>query len=363
MRAVWTAVSGLVFTLAAFGAEPTVGPISFIDGEFLTDQVSIGLDDETGQPELRLPRGTVPLASDDSVEAGETMVTIVSRQTTETRLRWLDRSGTVRWETRVAADRPVVPFGNAAALLPLDLHEPGIPFSLEILTPAAVVSRERPGATILDVVALEHHLVVSWRRGTDSSPAVAEVLDEQGGTAWIFEAPGARPPRVAVFGQRAAAVYPGRPGSTLDLVRSGEAAPRRLYLAGVLLTNCAFATDDSGILAWGPRDAVWIDEQPARVRWRKPLPGAARPLVSTTSFVTPVGGAVGLVVREPAAEGAWSTGLLLIDVERGGIRSRTELRESTTMPAAVGRFRHGNSERLVLGERIYEIAVPTEDDP
>jgi hypothetical protein len=355
MRAVWAGLIGFVFVAATLGAEPGLVPVSTIDGRFLTDRVSIAFQGDSGQPELRLPRGTVPLLPDDSVDAGETGVTIVSSRITETRLRRLDLGGAVQWEARVEPGRPVVPYGNAAALLPVDLHEPGVPYSLEILTSAGRVARERPGTTILDVAALEHHLVVSWRRVGESSPAVAEVLDEQGGVAWLFEAPGARPPRIAVAGQRAAAVYPGRSGSTVDLARTGDSAPSRLRLESVQLTHCAFATDDSGVLAWGPRGAVWIDDRPARVRWVTRLPGAARPLVSTTSFVTPVGGAVGLVVREPAADGNWRTGLLLLDVARGGIRGRISLRESAAMPSAVGRFRHGDSERLALGDRLYEI--------
>jgi hypothetical protein len=247
--------------------------------------------------------------------------------------------------------RPV-PFGRAVALIPLDLHEPGLPYAFEILSPdGRRQTIERPGRTILEVRRLESHLLVASR----GEETVGELFDENGLARWTFRAPGDLPPRVAILGERAAAVYPGRSASVVEIQDGATGGARSWTLEGAVLTQVALSTEGGGLLAWGPREAAWIDEERGGVVWRTRMPATDRPLASTTSTVTPVGGAILLVTREAAADGAWAVNVVFFDLDDGRIAGRRILHRSEEMPSAVARRPRGASERLVLQRHVYEV--------
>ena len=250
-----------------------------------------------------------------------------------------------------------VPFGDAVALLPLNLHEPGVPYSVRVVSADADVLIEREGRSILDVRALEHHLVIASRGTGFAAVTLGEVIDESGRVAWTFTAPGDVPPRVAVGEGRAVAVYPGRRESIVELQDAESPATGRWVVSGAVLTQAALSTGGDEILVWGPRQVAWIDASESGIAWRASVAGAARPLAATTSGVTPVAGQVGVPVRERRTDGTWQVDLLLLDAGDGRIVSREPLHRTEEMPTAFGRHRRGEAERLVLRRHTYEIGA------
>jgi hypothetical protein len=252
--------------------------------------------------------------------------------------------------------RRPVPFGSAVAWLPVGDHEPGIPYSIEVISEAGEVRIAREEREILDVRALERHLVVASRCTGPGSETLGEVIDESGAVAWTFTAPGDFPPRVTVLGGRAAAVYPGRQRSIVELRTGSRPASRRWVVEDAVLTQAALSTGGDGLLVWGPRQAVWIEAGNDEIAWRVDTPGAARPLASASSGFTPVAGAVGLPVRERRADGGWSVDLLLLDVIDGGTLDREPLLSATALPTVARRSRSGDAERIVVAGQLFEIS-------
>lgn len=352
-------LAALVACGAAFAAELRVELAGSTDGEYLADGVAvIAAPGPEGSRWVAWEGASLALTPAESADrAGEGTVGILSGGPGGDSYRIVDSSGAVLWSTALPAHRKPVVFGASLALLPPNLHEPGIPYDLEFLSVSGDARVEQAERTILSLEPLRRHMAVSSRRPVGPPGVVTDVFDENGQLRWSFTADHDAIPTVTVRAEGAAAVYPGRAGSEIEILAAGEESVSRVACDGALLTRIAFTSDGRELLVWGPRDAAWIEVEGPTLRWRTRLPGSDRPLASDGSPVTLVAGNVALPTRRELGDGRWEAGLVFLDADSGEVAGRQSLHTTADRPARVLRGPDDGGERIVFRRHIYRIAV------
>ena len=350
-------LAGCLFSIAALAGPAKVTLIDESSSTFLTDEVRVRPAGDTAEGRLELLGVQVALPRDSYALSVGRRVAVVTRTPQETSVRLLEADGSTVRQTTVAPDRKVLPFGEAVAAYQPSLHEPGVPYRVDILSSGGTTSIERANRLINDIYALEDYLVIS-SADADARTVETSVIDDSGQIRWGFNRSGPAFPRVAVRGARAAAVYPGRPESVVELSNRDTGELARLAVPGVM-TSVAFLSDGSAILVWGNHTTTLLDVDAQRILWQTNLPASGKPyptqLAGATSLATPVGGVVAMIARERAAGDTWDVNLVLFDLGDGSIVEERNLYRDAMPPASVRRFPEGAKERLVLPHRVYEV--------
>jgi hypothetical protein len=323
---------------------------------FLTDTARMQPAQDSKAGSLNLSGKQVSLSGDSYAVSVGRRVAVVTRTARETSVQLFDADGSTIRQTSVAPGRKVLPFGQAVAVYEPSLHEPGVPYSVDVMSSQGTTRVEKPGRLIHDIFALEDHVVIS-SVDADAGTVDTDVIDGAGQIRWSFSRSGRSNPRVAVQGNRAVAVYADRPESAVEVSELGGGVAR-LAIPG-LMSNVAFLSDGSAILAWGSHTTTLLDIGAQRVLWQQTLPASGKPyptqLNGVTSLVTPIAGTVAMVAREQSADGAWDVQLVFFDVGSGSIAETRALYRDAQPPTLVRRFEADAKERLVLPHRVYEI--------
>ena len=121
-------------------------------------------------------------------------------------------------------------FDDTVVIHPASMHVPGIPYDIRFVTADSDTELRKKGATIMNMEVF--HDAGSDRRYlavascTDRGPmakTVTEVLDPSGAACWTTQGQDGWPtPRLAIDGNRLAALYAIRPKSTIHILRTGN---------------------------------------------------------------------------------------------------------------------------------------------
>ncbi len=356
----------IALVVAAFmgtmAAEPPVRLLSESSDQYLTDLVSISPTPAAGLRELKRPTdASIVLGEGESAHFSGHGVFTVSRSREQADVRVLDSMGRELWRTAVAPGANVVSFGAAVASLPVNPHEPGVPYRIEIDSRLGSARIKRSSRTIASIRSLERHLVVSSMASDGSPGMTTEVIDESGTVAWVFESERTIQPRVVVSGESAVALYPGR-ASVVRLARDGDPATE-IVLKERRFTDVAFVVGDSDVVLWGDREVIRLRVGDGEIAWWSRLESSDDLLSSDTSSITVVDGFVGFPTRRKTAGSEWRVNLVLVDSEDGTVSGRRVLHETPDRPTHVRRFARGDRERLVFAHRVYELSPAEAGQP
>jgi hypothetical protein len=358
----WAGIgAGLVLPAAAAPPEaPTVQLLHSSPAIHLTDAHTLYRDPQSGTGELRSGEARTFVGVGDRVEFAGSTVGITTRTEDGTFVRLLDRTGRTTWSARLPADSHTMAFADAVALIPSNDHEPGMPYSLRIRWAVGEEALSEPERTVVDLTALEHHLAIA-SIGSETKAIRVDVLDARAERTWRFESDSAQRPRIAVHGDRAAAIVPGHAASELQLSTEATKSPRRTWIAG-WMTDVAFLVDGSSVVAWGPHHVALIGVESLDTSWVITLPGEGRQLANDTSRIAVVGGTLAALTRRQRGDARWEVDAHFIDATTGRIIDRRRLFDAADMPNTVRRFPHEQAERLVFDHHLIELSPPTPPD-
>jgi outer membrane protein assembly factor BamB len=349
-------LAGAVSTAETTNKSNTVQLLRETNGEWLTPHVTLSRKTPTGLVELKSPAQLILLDSNQTSFGTPGHVSVVTKVTGGVQVQLYDGQGKFILQSTQPEGVFTTAFAGTIAAFRPGLHEPELAYSIDLISPDGVTHIERDGREVIDIRAIENHLVVSSVSGNENGDLTADVIDAAGKTVWSFNAPWPATPRVVADGQRAAAIFARKGSSLLQIAQSG----RKIELAfdGPVMTNIAFLVDGSGLFIWGRQIAVLVDPATGAQLWRTNLSGGIRQLANATSFITPVSGAIATVVRQRMENGDWRVGVTFLNQLNGSRSDYRWLYESTERPTLVNRYDHDGAELLVTPQRIYKISTP-----
>jgi len=344
-------------------AEPQLRLVEQPGGAYVTDSIHVAASSASGLSVLRRAGQTTLLGPGQAVHFSGGTVVLLSAVDRATEVALFDAAGRPLREVRIPQDVKTLAFGESLATFASVPHDPGLPYAVEVLSPAGSTTLERPGRTIAGFTALERHLVIDSIENRKTAPLLSDVIDETGHVAWSFRAPDRALPRIVALDTTAAALYPGRPDSLLRIATEEAPQPRERVLHGAVLTDVAFVTGTEWVFVWGAHDAALVDREHLDVVWQVHLGGKARQLTSVTSSVTRTAGTLVTLTRTETPTGTWQVDAVFLNAADGTVAGRSRLYESRAVPTHVKRFRRGERERLVLPDRVYEVSASPERQP
>jgi hypothetical protein len=322
------------------------------------------LDDAThltqsapGSRTLDVAGNAQPLGPGQSAHWSGGTVVVLGETRDGTEALLYDRAGRLLRATRVPGGSRAIAYGSTAVYFDPGLHEPELDYRLEIDSLDGRSRVERRGRTILDLRPLEQHLVVTSIAGGDATTLTADVFDEAGRIVWSFTDAADRPPRIVTTGDRVAAVFPGRQASRLVLGDGPGNSLREVELAGARLTDVAFLNDSRSVLVWGRHEAALVDADRFAIVWRVDLAHLGTAIGNETSSIAVHGKRIVVALREEQATEGSTLSLVQLDLATGRLAAVRPLFTAPTPPRSARRFRHGQGERLVVADRVWEIGA------
>lgn len=351
-----TMLAALGSTTATTGDSNTVRLVHETDGEWLTPQTSLSRNSRSGLVELKSPTQVILLDSNQTSFGTSGNVRVVTKVAGGTQVQLFDSQGKFILHSAQPEGVFTTAFAGTIAAFRPSLHEPSLAYAIDLISTTGTTRIESSRREIIDIRAIENHLVVSSVSGNENGDLTADVIDAAGKTVWSFNAPWPATPRVVADGQRAAAIFARKGSSLLQIAQSGRKI--ELVFDGPVMTNIAFLVDGSGLFIWGRQIAVLVDPATGAQLWRTNLSGGIRQLANATSFITPVSGAIATVVRQRMENGDWRVGVTFLNQLNGSRSDYRWLYESTERPTLVNRYDHDGAELLVTPQRIYKISTP-----
>lgn len=344
-------------------AQPQLRLVEQPGGAYVTDSIHVAPGSASGLSVLRRAGQTTPLGPGQTVHFSGGTVVLLSAEDRTTEVALFDAAGHPLREVRVPQDVKMLAFGESLATFVSAPHDPGLPYDVDVLSPAGSTTLERPGRTIAGFTALERHLVIDSIESHKTAPLHSDVIDQAGQVAWSFIAPDRALPRIVTQETTVAALYPGRPDSLLRIATKNAPQPRERVLPGAVLTDVAFVSGTNWAFLWGARDAALVDCEHLSVAWQVHLGGDARQLTNVTSFVSQTTGTLVTLTRTETPAGTWLVDAVFLNAADGSVTGRRHLHESRAVPTHVKRFRRGERELLVLPDRVYEVSTRAERQP